>query len=218
MSSLLDFFLQKNQCLSMDHDNQQLFCYISHLIKRPIVRGRSSVGISHKKRFAPVNELQTISKHLIEEFNPRRVGIIPYTIRRGGPYFCLGRDRRYQSLTDFGGGLKRSDVTPIKGALREFDEETLGAFGDISDYIKSALAVFDKSMLILFVRIDCNPLLINTKFSRKLRITHKPEVDNLLWLTSSQFKDLVMSRKGNLYDRVRNCLSRARGFWMHLRI
>lgn len=216
MPSLLDFFLQKNRSFSMNQNNQELFQYISRLIKYPVVRGRASVSIVHKKRFAPVCELRTKSKHLISDFNPRRVGIIPYTIRRGGPFFCLGRDRRYQSLTDFGGGLKKSDITPINGALREFDEETLGVFGDIRSYIRDALAVFDKSILIIFVRIDCNPYMINSIFSKKLQLTHKPEVDHLLWITSNQFKQLVGNRQGNLYDRVRNCLFRARNFWSYL--
>src|SRR5579871_6794868 len=145
-------------------DHQVLFKYINQLIKQPGAKGRHNLIIPLKRRYASMRDLNINGSKLIpnSSFCPRRVGIIPYTIRRGGPYFCLGIDRRYGSLTDFGGGFKKTDITPVKGALREFSEETLGSFGDITNNIDSSLAVFDRAMLIIFVKVDCNPFQINT--------------------------------------------------------
>jgi len=100
--------------------------------------------------------------------------------------------------------------------LREFSEETLGSFGDITNNIDSSLAVFDRAMLIIFVKVDCNPFQINTIFSRKLANVNKPEVNKLIWIGIDRFKELIDTGDDIIYDRVQKCLNRAQDFWSYL--
>jgi hypothetical protein len=65
-------------------------------------------------------------------------GILPYTIYRNNLYFLLGRDYD-QKWSDFGGRVEPKDkYDPEITAIREFNEESLGAILDI-DYLKKII-------------------------------------------------------------------------------
>src|SRR5579885_778662 len=65
---------------------------------------------------------------------PYRSGIIPYIVTKGNVYFAFGEHTETGDLTDFGGGVKmRSGEDALSGALREFQQESLGVFGTFSD-------------------------------------------------------------------------------------
>jgi hypothetical protein len=97
-----------------------------------------------------------IKKRPVVSMIPRRAGIIPFTVHpiTKKMWFCLSRDAKSKELGDFGGGVKCYE-TPIKGAVREFIEETLGSFNLDFDFINSnyKCVIKRKNATIFFVQI-----------------------------------------------------------------
>lgn len=153
---------------------------------------------------------------------PRRAGVILYTLKDEVLYFGFGVDAESHELTDFGGGVRyREDRDPITAALREFNEETLYMFEELTiDVIKDCAVIYDRQNLIVFIRIDLDPEEISRKFlnqyqesieERKLiRRGSVPEVCGITWLPSYHLDDALdhKSEGFHIYERVREFLRR----------
>lgn len=68
----------------------------------------------------------------LSSLNIPRAGIIPYTIVNGQIFIIFGLERGIGSISDFGGKKEANDRDLIDTALREFREETLNQFPEIS--------------------------------------------------------------------------------------
>lgn len=90
----------------------------------------------------------------VAEMHITRSGVLPYTIMDGEIYFLFGVDSKYNQLTDFGGGVKKTE-TLVTGGYREFQEESHSIF---SKYIKpqsilDCVTLLDDQMAIIFLPI-----------------------------------------------------------------
>lgn len=156
---------------------------------------------------------------------PQRAGIIIYTTVGESTYIGLGLDSRTHDLTDFGGGvIYKTDVNVVRGALREFDEETLSIFETIAhDSIKHCPVIYDNNNLIIFVRINTHPDVVSKIFNeqynriiemRKCSSPRKhrdPEVCGITWLTWEEFQHSI-KEKGIMFTRVQRFLAKADDF------
>jgi hypothetical protein len=118
--------------------------------------------------------IKTLVQNIDLDFvKPRRAGVIIYTTVNGSIYFGLGLDARSHDLTDFGGTvIYKIDRNVINGALREFQEETLEIFEQITyDDIKKFPVIYDENNLIIFVHLNVNPDDICSVFNEKYRRT-----------------------------------------------
>lgn len=160
--------------------------------------------------------IKTTVKNLdLKNTKPERAGIIIYTTVKKVLYFGLGLDSRTHDLTDFGGRIIYKIENVIEGAIREFKEETLGIFEDITyENIKDCPVIYDDKNLIIFVHIDINPNLICLTFNKKYNeIKSKDsykhlEICAITWLSLKEFK-LVIRKKGTLFSRLQNFLLKA---------
>lgn len=167
-----------------------------------------------------------INKTTVKELNrqvvkPQRAGIILYTNIQNERFFGLGVDTQSKELTDFGGGIKYSkDKDVVKGALREFHEETLGLFKDIKEeQLDDCIVMYNHYMLIIFkyISIDsidivqANFLILYQKMVEK-HLLKTPEVCEIKWLKQSEFKQAICCR-GGMFSRVQNFLQKARNFY-----
>jgi len=147
-----------------------------------------------------------------------RAGVI---VTSRGPcgriFYGFGVDAKTREITDFGGGV-RARETVTGSALREFAEESLGVFDDACDTSPCArhLCAFNKSMLILFLRIASRvpTAEISINFDKKARgdasaIASPQEVSAIVWLTEKELRDTLrgVSPKYIMYSRVRRLLS-----------
>jgi len=100
---------------------------------------------------------------------PKRAGVIPYTVSNGAIYFGLGLDSKTHDLTDFAGGVfYKTDHDVVQGALREFEEETLQIFDSIkADDIKECPVIYDSDNLIIFIHMNIDPDVICSVFNDK---------------------------------------------------
>lgn len=155
-----------------------------------------------------------ITRDLVMYYNryqltPARAGIIPYIYRNGQLYFCLGVDRGSGDLTDFGGGVKATE-NAIQGAIREFQEETLGVFGDLdTTRLLHSTWVSTPQMLILFAEIHTDPQIANNLFQERVALIPEPEVSALVWLSYTDLIQIVQKNTPTrIYNRVRYLLRR----------
>lgn len=172
-----------------------------------------------KKHVKYSTVIKTIVKDLDMKYvKPQRAGVIIYTVYEGTTYFCLGLDSNTHELTDFGGSVKyKIDGTPVVGALREFEEETLSIFDTISpEDIKHYPVLYDDHNMIIFINMHVDPEsaceAFNTKYKIAVENNENPEVCGMTWLTWSDFQSTIRNQSP-LYSRVKSFLNRAGNFW-----
>ena len=151
----------------------------------------------------------------ISVVKPRRAGVILYTTFKGHTFFGLGVDAPTHDITDFGGFIDYdTDTNVIRGAMREFREETLNIFGNIHpSKILDCPVIYDNDNLIIFLRVDINPDDISIAFNKKYEIVAKDtskriEVCAITWLTWTDFRTII-NTAGTMYERVRRFLQRS---------
>lgn len=147
-------------------------------------------------------ENETVNVKKVKDINwnetkPMRGGVIIYTEINNSIYFCLGIDTKSGDLTDFGGGISyKKDRTALNGGMREFKEESLKVFDEITfDQLNEGIVVYSKFIMIVFIRTFVTSLdeLISTsrKFLKLSKITRNPEIIELIWLNSYDFLDII---------------------------
>jgi hypothetical protein len=165
----------------------------------------------------------TVQNLNLECVRPQRAGIVIYTVHNGAVYFGFGLDAKTHDLTDFGGGIiYKHDLNVVRGALREFEEETLQIFEPIHpDAIQSCPVIYDSNNLIIFVHLNIDPDTACQAFNRKfeqiiqtISETPKkryPEVCGITWINWEDFQRGI-NESGILFSRVQKFLQRAGDF------
>src|SRR3990167_5239470 len=136
-------------------------------------------------------------------YKPERAGIIPIIDDDNDRYYVFGIDRKYDQLTDFGGGVSyRKDGNALNGARREFKEETLDSFPEIIDEdFRESTVSRDKNTLIIFLPFKNITIDEVTERFRE-NLTETSEVSNIVWLTSSQIKRELNTNTDKFYKRI----------------
>ena len=146
-----------------------------------------------------------------------RAAVIPYIVKKDKTgkdiiHFLLARDQDSGDITDFGGGVKQNE-TSLTASMREFREESDEIFGTLYDRINSSatnVALFDRSMSVLFVPLSNDWYeLAQQKFNQRRMIlscdkkkSHN-EVSELLWFDEKEFRQLISPDNTKMWSRVR---------------
>lgn len=161
---------------------------------------------------------------ITEMLNWKRAGVIPYRVTPSGIEFALGVDRATGEVSNFAGTFKKSDVTIINTAKREFDEETHGVFGRIDDRtLKDFVAIYSTAEdsenydarhsatgeLIIFY--PCNYKKEEVIFSFEKRRKPNSEMKNIIFYSSNELIELLSGVFPGkvIYSRVRELLLKA---------
>lgn len=157
---------------------------------------------------------------------PQRGGVIMYGKYEDEIYFGLAKDSKTHELTDFGGGIKyKNDGNSIVGALREFNEESLKIFEEISpNEIGNVTVIYGKNDILVFLPIqNLDPIDINSRFETRYSehselYSKEPEVCGIVWVNYNEFWNLVFNDNSNhiLYSRVKKLISNANDIKYHL--
>lgn len=151
----------------------------------------------------------------VREIHPARAGIIPYYYSEEETYFMLGIDTKFHELTDLSGSVKYKKESCIDCAIREFNEESLNVFSIDKNQILENYAFYDEENMVIFARLELNNFEeIQKTFKKRLERNNHPEICGLVFLTSSQFTDLILKETGiingfesvRMYERIRNFL------------
>ena len=175
------------------------------LINRRIDRNKvnSKERRSHRNRtvnFTGAEDAELSANTII------RSGAIIYTKLKGETLFCLGVDAQFGDLTDFGGGVKKSEDI-ITGGLRELEEESLGIFGKIDreDVLKVPTA-WSNNISIMFIPMILDIDNTLDSFHYKLSDKKNIEVKDIVWLSKEEFLESIYGNGRRLYSRVRRLL------------
>lgn len=141
-----------------------------------------------------------------------RAGIIPYFLRNDKIYFCLGIDTEYETVTDFGGHVKL-DESIINAGIREYKEESLDIFPDVTvDELMECPCLYDNNNLIMFTRIDDDVEKYNMKFVKNIMSLNQNnisyEVSNIVWLELEDLKNCLLGYSQlKIYTKVYKLLA-----------
>jgi len=140
----------------------------------------------------------------------KRAGVIPYfECDNGDRMYSLGVDTLSKELSDWGGGVRKSDSNPYEAASRELKEETLGCIDLSPHQISLGTVLVDNSVLISFVAVDKGVLLscvsnFRKRHSKIQRDKGESEMCGVKLLTT---KDLQTCIQNDLvYDVVASVL------------
>lgn len=207
------------ECLPQDRDNfvyQKRYCSRWKYKSQYIEQNKSWKNTAAiPKPFVPWVVKTTINNLDLEKVRPQRAGIIIYTMVQGRVYFGFGLDTKTHDLTDFGGHvIYGKDINVVDGAIREFEEETLGIFTSFTlEDIKYSPTIYDNKNLIIFLHLKINPEEVCRIFNERFKqhISEIPEVCGITWLSWEEFKRSLI-RTDVLFSRVRNFLRKAGDF------
>lgn len=138
-----------------------------------------------------------------KKYKPIRAGVLVYSKINNAIYFCFGEDVKYKELTDFGGGVKyiKLKENAFFGAWREYVEESLGVFKDISiDKLWNSIAVYSETMMIILCKTESPQILTKKEFKSKVDIQKSPEVSKIVWLRPNKIFN------ANVYLKVKTHL------------
>lgn len=222
----------KVEIIKMIRSNNKMLNNYDRMNRRPKVENKvvANYGRIYKKittpnvrssipddrvRFCMVKQY-LLSRNNYSNINVR-AGIIPYTMYDGKLYFGFGVDTTYGDLTDFGGGVQKSDKNPINGAIREFREESLGVFDPICDEdIYTKYMIYTDKILTILVYYDVNPKCIIDNFRQKVSSIEKPEVKDIIWLSKEDLLNSVLGKGSRIYYRVRHLLKYSLNLWTEI--
>ncbi len=181
-----DLFLSKKKMPELHRDP---FILITQKIDQPKVHVRSepSIGIKRVKDIPQKDKIQS------------RAGVIVYTNNNGRIYFGLGIDTKYGAYADFSGGIKYSIEDTLTGAIREFNEESLGVFDEISkEQIENSLAIYSDTMMTILIYIRCNMSQISSQFENLVRDHDNPEMSSIVWMNKINLMNMVYAKDSNI--------------------
>ena len=142
-------------------------------------------------------------KDIPNNYKPHRSGVIIYTVIKGKLYFCFGRDKDSGDLTDFGGGVKKTDASPVQAGIRELIEESLGVFGIIyEEEVQNYQAIIHNHMLIMFFPMEVDREECNIMFKERYERIAKPEMSELVWLSYDEIKTIISSENRSFYETI----------------
>lgn len=179
-----------------------------HKKQKPISR-----GFYENSRLTRVHQLN-LEDPMIK--NIPRAGVLFYTSINDELHLCFGKDARSGDLTDFGGG-RRHRESPIKCAVREGNEESRYAFGEIKpEQVQGFFCLYSSNMLIIFIPvISPNDVdirqITDLNFKSKQFLSKKQvrskcfnEVSEIIWLNEAQIDNLFSERPSmQMFAKVR---------------
>ena len=140
---------------------------------------------------------------IIQMLKFRRAGVIPYKKVDGTLIFGLGIDRGSGDVSNFAGSILQSEEC-IRGAFREFMEESFGCFGRFNgNSISACLAMFNDTELIIFVCCEWTQNSVISRF--KECMNPKSEMKELFFCNGTQLLQMLYNQHPNvMYSRVKD--------------
>ena len=184
--------------------------------RRQIKQNQGNIYDSQKNNGVVIKMVKDIDWSSIR---PLRAGIIVYRINDNNELvFSLGVDSQYGEITDYGGGVSYvRDKTAVRGALREFDEESLGVFGEItSANLHTCWAIYNSELVIIFLKMTIDVDRILVQFRSKVANRYRSEICDIVFLHWNDFQKIINGekitsddgyRKRGLYNPVKTILS-----------
>jgi len=163
--------------------------------------------------------------------NIPRAGVLFYTFIGNELHLCFARDIDTGDLTDFGGGRRRNE-TPVKCGIREGNEESRHAFGEITpEQVRRCFCLYSSNMLIIFIPVASpndqdireitrenftNKYFLNKKQSKARCYNENSEI---IWQNEAQISNLFSKRPNvQMFAKVRRFIYSCTGFSQNITV
>lgn len=164
-----------------------------------------------------------VSTSYLASVKTNRCGVIPYTLLNDELYFLLSRHLYSNELGDFGGGVKKTEVSLVAGA-REFFEESRGIFTGVYSNVDSMMDTFSiidgNHMAIIFLPLDPKWIIqAQSKFKQIVPLKKSSlEVSELVWVSETQFSNLISphwrsEQQNKLWTKIQLFFQRNKKHW-----
>ena len=167
-----------------------------------------------RKHREPLNEIICRVKEIDWTTQTQeRAGVIVYRKNADRSMeFVLGVDINYGSLTDFAGGVKTRDMTVVHAAMREFLEETYGAFKfDISKPLSNPIVLnswvlLTDQMAIIFLPLDYQKETVITRYNYLYLRAKYHETKSLVFMDTREFRECIETGSPDIFHPVRDSI------------
>ena len=145
----------------------------------------------------------------------KRAGFIPVTEKDGTTFFAFGVENGVAAIGDFGGHIEPDDRDALDAAIREYQEEALNVFGELTRDILQDCYVLDGTDTIEILLPVPWPLYQYTqRFHQIIGDNTNHEVQSIIWLSRRQLLTAIDSQEASyegtkiyhMYDRIRNTI------------
>lgn len=125
-----------------------------------------------------------------------RAGIIPIVIQGNIKFFGFGIENKVAAIGDFGGHKENIDNDVLDAALREYREEALNVFGDITrDMVQDFCVLEGIDTVEILVPVP-GPIFRYTEIFRSMIGNYaNHEVQNIIWLSKKQLLIAIDSQE-----------------------
>lgn len=148
-----------------------------------------------------------------------RGGIIPITTVNDINFYGFGMNNRNSDICDFGGHKETMDNDILDAAIREYREESLNVFGEISrDTLYDCYVLEGNDTVEILYPIRGNFIEYTKEFNSYIKNVPDHEVQSIIWLTYKQMFHIIDNEKGEtgtfagvnifkFYNRIAACLN-----------
>jgi len=145
-----------------------------------------------------------------------RAGIIPVVIQGNVKFYGFGVENGVAAIGDFGGHCEESDRDALDAAIREYREEGLNIFGDITrDKIKYCNVLEGKDTVEILIKIEGPLYKYTERFKEMVKDNIEHEVQSVIWLSGKQLLNAIDSQEEafngvkiyHMYKRIRDAIN-----------
>lgn len=116
-----------------------------------------------------------------------RAGIIPFVEQGGIRFYAFGLENGVAAIGDFGGHIEKWDNDALDAAIREYQEESLNAFGELHrENMMDYDVLIGKDTAEILVPVNGPLHQYNEIFRELLGTNPDHEVQSIIWLSKQQ--------------------------------
>lgn len=144
-----------------------------------------------------------------------RAGVILVVQQGGVRFFGFCVENGVAAIGDFGGHREKTDRDALDAAIREYREESLNVFGELTrDTVQDYYVIEGTDTVEILIPLDPPFYRYTQRFDQILGENPKHEVQSIVWLSRRQLLTAIDSQESafagtkiyHMYDRIRNTI------------
>jgi hypothetical protein len=144
-----------------------------------------------------------------------RAGIIPVIEHKGIKFFGFGVENGVAAIGDFGGHREKIDRDALDAAIREYREEALNVFGELTrDMLQDYFVLEGTDTVEILLPITGSLYYYTERFNKMVGDNTEHEVQSIIWLSRRQLLTAIDSQEAafegtkiyHMYNRIRDTI------------
>lgn len=165
------------------------------------------MSFDNKKILKRVRDVDWNDRRLV------RAGIIPFVEQGGIRFYGFGVENGVAAIGDFGGHRERIDKDCLDAAIREYKEEGLNVFGELTRSMLQNYSVIEGTDTVeILLPVKGSMYSYSEKFRKMIGNNINHEVQDIIWLSRKQLLTAIDSQEVvfdgikiyHMYTRIQN--------------